>query len=681
MTPRVNLHNPLTTQVQSGRGPIANYITVHSSMDTADDASGIEFAPCVTITSLPPQLGTFIQERSSGGTSVGSIIDSMDDGDLQTLLEQTQECIEGFDWLRDVDDLGARLNRAYELLGGSDATTIELYEKRADVCRQLEALGVLKCMLMDETSIDTDVPMACAYVAELCDQIVRARTGITPEHFMPPDGMNKLKKAELDAKMYYVNMANSMMLLRGPNESDYLYRPKFTEDNLNTFIYEPYMQYTEFVATHSKYTERGALWSIVSNTKVTGEIAKYLQTHCELDIYSPQRGVLSFNDGVYNTRTATFVPRSECPSSCYASQYINENMGPHALKEVAGVPGLYRQREFDELVLPDFDHIVTTTQRFSSNERLWLLAMIGRLFRPANVDDSWESILFLTGIGGSGKSSIVTLVQNLFPMSHCGVLGNDSSSFTIENLLGVHIVVNTECKDLGGLSESAVLKMASSDSIKIDRKNKTSVTVPRWEAPIVFAGNNGFQLSDGQSDGAGALGRRVVYINFATAPQVMDGSIKKRLLGSNIAQFVHASCSAYKLVTQIIKYQSDCWRNLPQRFIDMRHEVEEQHKPVLRFIRDASVIVLGSDLKMPFTIFKRIFKDWLALMSRRKSVDWTQREQYCYILDECGIREVTYTEPEEWNSTYGRAEAGVFLVGCTLTEPIVDKLTRGERMF
>lgn len=156
----------------------------------------------------------------------------------------------------------------------------------------------------------------------------------------------------------------------------------------------------------------------------------------------------------------------------------------------------------DFVPTPLFDGLLRD-QCFSVPMMMWLYALLGRLFHDASKSergDNWEVVTLLLGAPGTGKSSVVALMQSYFQPSQVGIIPTTVEPlFPIASLRGKLLMVMTEC---GGctLERDLFKQMASGDPVKLNTKHVSGVQETHFALPGLFAGNS--FMAFGDTDGS-----------------------------------------------------------------------------------------------------------------------------------------------------------------------------------
>ena len=170
------------------------------------------------------------------------------------------------------------------------------------------------------------------------------------------------------------------------------------------------------------------------------------------------------------------------------------------------------------------------------------MGALGRMFFPvtnppvgmheldARLDD-FETVLFLFGKGGTGKSAIGMTVLSYMNETEIGTLANRSEEqFWGQNLINKRVVSALELKDTCNFDQANLQTAASGEQMAVSRKGKDP-WLGRWSAPIICAANT---MPVRWTDPGGALTRRLMVFNFkhdipgqgARVPVRIDGALQ-----------------------------------------------------------------------------------------------------------------------------------------------------------
>lgn len=181
------------------------------------------------------------------------------------------------------------------------------------------------------------------------------------------------------------------------------------------------------------------------------------------------------------------------------------------------------------------------------------MGALGRMFFPvtnpavgtheldARLDD-FETVLFLFGKGGTGKSAIGMTVLSYMNETEIGTLANRSEEqFWGQNLIDKRVVSALEIKDTCNFDQANLQTAASGEQMAVSRKGKDP-WLGRWSAPIICAANT---MPVRWTDPGGALTRRLMVFNFKHDIPSQGVEVPVRIDGA-LQSLVHKSgeCAA-----------------------------------------------------------------------------------------------------------------------------------------
>ncbi|KAJ1622788.1 hypothetical protein T492DRAFT_846046 [Pavlovales sp. CCMP2436] len=122
---------------------------------------------------------------------------------------------------------------------------------------------------------------------------------------------------------------------------------------------------------------------------------------------------------------------------------------------------------------PQLDSIIAMQEWDSAEEEL-SLGMLGRLLFPVGRYDNWQACLMLTGVGGSGKTTVTDAVINAgYSPEQIGYMSNNiEKNFPFESLVNSSVVIAADVdKDLmSNLSQTDLHKIINGERVEINVK-------------------------------------------------------------------------------------------------------------------------------------------------------------------------------------------------------------------
>lgn len=371
-----------------------------------------------------------------------------------------------------------------------------------------------------------------------------------------------------------------------------------------------------------RVTKKEVHWEQWRNLNTNGA-AKHAAAHLEKcgDIefpdLVPDRRVFAFTTGLYDCYTMAYTPyvdpatgaRNHIDRHVVACKFFDMPF-PEQFADVSddwyediATPHFQQVLDYQELGAPGEERVVVCK---------WLYVMIGRMLYDVNEIDQWQVMAFIKGIAGSGKSTIVKVIQGFYPKADVATLSaNCQEKFALESLLDCLIFVCSEVREDFGLSQGDLQSMISGEDVAVNRKFKL-VETRTWKAPGFFVGNQ----TGGWVDAQGSMTRRFIMWEFLR--KVKDSANNKKvdprlsdkialempllLLKCNLA-YRHA-CAEYG--------DQDIWDVLPAYFTNTQRRLKAQINPLVGFLTDPETVEFGPDRYIYLKEFQRHYKEWLA---------------------------------------------------------------------
>jgi hypothetical protein len=162
----------------------------------------------------------------------------------------------------------------------------------------------------------------------------------------------------------------------------------------------------------------------------------------EFPVLQTTRAWIAFKDGLYSIYHDLFVyyddTRIDLPPEMAVCAYHNINFARAYLPVARGAGPIPQcipiHNPLRDLPTPLFDMIMDT-QKLCGHTKFWLMAMLGRCLHRANTFDSWQVVLYFKGRAGTGKSTLVSLLQSIYEMQDIANISNNTEgTFGLQHL-------------------------------------------------------------------------------------------------------------------------------------------------------------------------------------------------------------------------------------------------------
>jgi hypothetical protein len=348
------------------------------------------------------------------------------------------------------------------------------------------------------------------------------------------------------------------------------------------------------------------------------------------------RHLFSFTNGVYDAKIMTFFPYEthKLSSDRVAIKFFNQPFDAEAL---------YGCTDWYDIETPEVQNILSY-QGLSPEVCRIVYAMMGRCIYEVGEMDSWEVVMFIKGVAGSGKSTLGTLLREFYPPSEvCVLSSNIEGMFGLGAIYDKLVYICTEVRNNWKLDQGEFQKMISGEDVSVPIKHKTAISI-RWKVPGMLMGN---EVAASWLDAAGSMTRRMILLEFLKRVRVTDTSLQSRIKKSMGAIIHKCNVAYHDLLNKCGK--GSVWSQLPEYFNESKQKLAAAINPLEDFLtggeavlafalalalslslslslsltqsRDMFVVVCvrvhqirvdGSnpDLCMPFDAFKTAFKDF-----------------------------------------------------------------------
>jgi hypothetical protein len=185
-----------------------------------------------------------------------------------------------------------------------------------------------------------------------------------------------------------------------------------------------------------------------------------------------------------------------------------------------------------------------------------LEVLIGRLFYPVGKHDQWQIVAFLKGDGNTGKSTLLDIICEMFPLGSAGAItSNLEKNYGLEALEDKRLVIVPDIpKDFHKLlSQTDFQSMVTGEQVLIARKYKTAIGNQRWNVPMIMAGNTLMQYKDEQ----GSISRRLAVFPFVNLVDERNTLLKHNVIKDELIVV---------MIRCLISYRDCCARNAGKEF-------------------------------------------------------------------------------------------------------------------
>ncbi|KAG5187479.1 hypothetical protein JKP88DRAFT_276190 [Tribonema minus] len=424
----------------------------------------------------------------------------------------------------------------------------------------------------------------------------------------------------------------------------------------------------------------------------------------EFPVLKTTRSWISWKDGIYNVYNDIFLyytdERIAFPEDMAVCAYHPINFGPAWLgadkhseymtqydewKASGGeqpVPRGIPLHPF-ELPTPFFDSIMEV-QKLCGKTKFWLMAMMGRCLFWSNMLDAWQVVLYVKGIAGTGKSTLVQLIAGLYDQTDVFVIPNcTEGTFGLQGLTPDKLLwIAPEVKEDFNMDQAQFQSLVSNERVAFPRKHMN-----QFEGKIASHGIMAGNLTPAKwNDNASSIQRRVFMINFAhqVPSDKKNADLMAILKTVELAKILRKIVFCYHRAVLLVG-SGDVWNEdlLSSHIMQQHKSLGESSNPLRRFLSQGEC-VSGVKRKVrtadpadeffwcPKSVFDTHYNEW------RKECDGDKRGAGSLTEDVYGAIFADYGLTVEraeyvWEDAASNAQTGDIVVGCVPFEQ-TDKM-------
>lgn len=387
---------------------------------------------------------------------------------------------------------------------------------------------------------------------------------------------------------------------------------------------------------------------------------KYLNGCCDQEFpdLNAKRRVWSFNDGIYNASDDSFTPYDQhIDEHLVSCKIIFKNFSDSYFRENSRTQKL----GFSDLKTPLFDSIFEP-QKWDEHMMWWIFVFIGRMFYEVSELDSWQVIPFMKGVAGTGKSTIINVIQMMYNRADVGVISNNiEKKFGLSTIYNKTIFVIPELKGDFAMDQADFQSMVTGEVLSMPVKNgspKTGV----WTTPGIMAGNESAKWEDK----SGSISRRIVVFPFShkVPRNKVNPGLVNQIKGSEMPQIIRKSALAYQEAVRKFS-TADIWQALPPQIREEKKKLQYSTNPLFAFICSDNIMLSEEEYTLE-SIFVSKLKSFANLKFPSSTITFNE-DFYSYIFSDFGlsIRKETLPWPRSSNTN---VQTQNYLFGCKVCD-------------
>ena len=334
-----------------------------------------------------------------------------------------------------------------------------------------------------------------------------------------------------------------------------VYRKVYTEDGIDTHTWTRMADIKEFIHISLDHVGAANVTSITwKNRGIVDGVEKWLKEckHPWFPEILPRRGLYSFRNGMLSVEEDPVRfwewGDEDLPTNMVACKYFDQEFdrrwatveNPIDIPTPAADKVIRYQLHTKVKATPDPEEMQAAAddaervelQQQSHMDNVtecmeWIYALIGRLQHPVRKHDNWEVLLTVIGRAGTGKSTLMEAIMNMYDKEDVRQLAGNADQFSIASLVGGLLWMCTEMSDKVRIPQMQLQQMVTGEAMSVRPIHADWIHIPRWESPGVIGGN----VLPPWADNQGSLSRRLLVLTFgrAIANSEKDPRLKDKL--------------------------------------------------------------------------------------------------------------------------------------------------------
>lgn len=180
---------------------------------------------------------------------------------------------------------------------------------------------------------------------------------------------------------------------------------------------------------------------------------------------------------------------------------------------------------------------------------------VGKTLFTVGQHDNWQVTSFIEGDANTGKSTLVKIIQAMFPEWTTDVIsGNQESTFGLQGKYLCRCLFVPDCslQFHKRVDQTDFQSFVSGDSISVPVKHGVAKFVVKWTCNLFMAGNKVPQYVD-QS---GSIGRRFFRFLFRNTIENLDGNLSGQILANELPTILVRCVKTYRRIASELGYQN-----------------------------------------------------------------------------------------------------------------------------
>ncbi|KAJ3039416.1 hypothetical protein HK097_002836, partial [Rhizophlyctis rosea] len=331
------------------------------------------------------------------------------------------------------------------------------------------------------------------------------------------------------------------------------------------------------------------------NENSMDKLIKFILTYdrTEFPFMKMDRHYYGFKNGVLNIVTCEFTLKENVEDGITVRKYFDQDL------------------DMDNTDTPLFDKIFK--DQFEDDEKggdhegvyEFILMSLGRLFFHVGERDNWQYMLYLEGDAGTGRSTVMEIVQEFF--TKIGTIGAaHEKKFGLASLYDQEIIIMDDlpAKFADVFPQTDFQTMVSGGILPVRNMQVTAFS-EKWKVQSLMGGNWSIDYLD-----KGQVTRRVVNAKFEKEVEKVDPTLKRRIIQTELSKIILKCLRLYNVYIEKFS-DKGVWDFAPTYFKNTQKEMRAERNPLFRFLTDEEKVLeeqntetLLSEVKKAFELYR-----------------------------------------------------------------------------
>lgn len=313
------------------------------------------------------------------------------------------------------------------------------------------------------------------------------------------------------------------------------------------------------------YTEGGDIGQYITNDLCGPSYKIDLNDPC-LPRIEKNRKLFSMRDGFYNI-LANEDPEKvrlmeETPRSTFTRYEDGEPADPTVNFIDSDFDEEWLEHEddwWDAIETPYFDRILED-QGFREKNKdwkygsvyRWVFVLLGRLLYEIGELDNWQVMAFLLGRAGTGKSTILNVLSELYEKGDVKTIANKiETGFGLDGFADALLAIARDVGKHFALDPEDWKSIVGGEDLSIRRKNLIAKS-GLWKSGMIMAGNERPEWFKPSNDIEGSISRRTVIIGWQKGIRNLDTSLQSNIIKFELGKLLVKFNLAYHWAIRVV---------------------------------------------------------------------------------------------------------------------------------